>query len=169
MPLPLSRTATFWGPLKPALAPQDRDPGTLQGFGEIGPDRRHQLGGVVSYFLPLETHRCRVDAKAGKMVRISQLPHPTTGRQQGLGGHTAPVDAGATHIAGFDDGHLEPMVGPMLGRIKAPVARTDHDHIKNQVVCGRDRGWGGGSCRHRDVANDECIVPPGDLDPAARL
>ena len=116
-----------------------------------------------------------MDAKAGQMVRIRQLPHPATGRQQRLGRHTAPIDAGAPHIAGFDDGHLEPVIGPMLGRIKAPITGADHDHIKGQVVCGSatgrgsDRGGGGGSGRHRDVANDAGIVPPGDLDSAQRV
>ena len=45
-----------------------------------------------------------MDAEAGQVLGIGQLPHPAAGGQQGLGGYTAPVDAGAAQVTGFDDG-----------------------------------------------------------------
>ena len=86
------------------LAQQNGRAGPLEGLGEVGADRRHQLVGVVGDLLALEAHRCGMDAEAGQVLGIGQLPHPAAGGQQGLGGHTAPVDAGAAQVTGFDDG-----------------------------------------------------------------
>ena len=118
------------GPLQPALAPHDLHASALQGFGEVGADRGHQLVGVVGDLLPLKAHRRRMDAKAGQVLGIGQLPHPAAGRQQRLGGNAAAVDAGAAHVAGLHDRHPQAVVGAVLGGIKAPIAGTDHDYVK---------------------------------------
>ena len=112
-----------------ALAPQDRGTGALQGFGEIAADSCHQLVGMVGDLLALKAHWGGVDAEARQVLGVGQLPHPAAGRQQGLGGHTAPVHTGAAHIARLNDGDPQAMVGSVLGRIETAIAGTDHDHV----------------------------------------
>ena len=97
---------------------------------------------MIGDLLALEAHRRRMDTETLEMLGIGQLPHPAAGRQQRLGGHAAAVDAGAAHVARFDDRHLEAVVGGVLGRIKTAVAGADDDHIEIEGTRG---------CRHRGL------------------
>jgi hypothetical protein len=77
------------------------------------------------------------------MILVGHFPHPTAGCQQGLGGYAAPVDTGSTHVAGFHDRHLQPVLRPMTGGIEAAIAGSDHDHIEIETLRGLG-DWGRG-------------------------
>jgi len=60
--------------------------GALQGFGEVGANRGHKLGGRWSAIgSAFEAYRCRMDAKPPDVLNVAS-PAPGTGGQQGLGG-----------------------------------------------------------------------------------
>ena len=144
------------GPIEAALAPQDLGAGALHGLGEVGADRFHQLAGVIGDLLALEAHRRRVDAETGQVLGVGQLPHPAAGGQQGLGGHTAPVHAGAAHVPRFDNGDPQTMLSSMLGGIETAVAGPDHDQIEIERASRRGGGSirGGAGCDHRTAFRD---------------
>ena len=68
--------------LKTTMAPEDRHASPFQSFGEVCSNGLHQLIGVISDLLPLETHRRRMNPEAGQMLVIRQLTHFAAGRQQ---------------------------------------------------------------------------------------
>ena len=78
-----------------------------------------------------------MDAKTRQVLGVRQFPHPATGGQQGLRRHAAAVHAGAAHVAGFHDRHLEAVLGGVFGRVEPAIAGPDHDHIEVEAAIGR--------------------------------
>ena len=71
-----------------------------------------------------------MNAEAGEMLSIGQLTHPAGCCQQCLGGNTTSIDAGAAHVSGLDDCHLQSVICSVFGRIESAITGTDHDHIE---------------------------------------
>ena len=116
--------------LQATLAAQDRHPCPLQGLGQVGADRLHQLVGVVGDLLTLKPHRCCMDAEAGQVLVIGQFAHFAAGGEKCLRRNAPTVHAGSTHVPRFDDRRPEAMVGGMFGGIEAAVAGADDDDVE---------------------------------------
>ena len=64
------------------------------------------------------------------MLVIGKLTHLSACGQESFRRDTASIDAGATHVARFNDRRLQSMVGSMLCSIKASISGTDHNDVE---------------------------------------
>jgi hypothetical protein len=86
---------------------QDVDADRLERPLQVALDGAREVLGVVGDRLALEADRSQLDPERGEVRRVLHLAHAARGREQGLGGDAAAVDAGAANVMAFDDGDLE--------------------------------------------------------------
>lgn len=114
----------------------------LQRARQVALDVGGQVGRVVGDGLAVKGGGAvELDAQRLLVVLVAQLAHLVGGGQQGLGGHTAAVDASAADVVPLDDGHLEAALHCVQRGAVAAHAAADDD----QIVVVRVAAAGGGA------------------------
>ena len=71
-----------------------------------------------------------MNTEAREVLVVSKFPNFSTSGQQGLGGDTTPIDAGASHVARFNDRRPKSVLSGMFGSIEAPVAGSNNNDVE---------------------------------------